>query len=176
MMLARRMLAGHQRFGKWMEVVGISLSREIHMTDDAARFMVIPDVQRSHCSNELQGQRYLPVHEGKTVHQFSDRWGAPPRYAVRMTDLADKPQSAESVRYYRAACREIARSTDERTAIAVMLPPGTLCGHTISVERKPARRPNAAALSLVGVMNSFPFDWLLRQKVAAHVSLYILSE
>jgi hypothetical protein len=36
--------------------------------------------------------------------------------------------------------------------------------------------PNAAALSLVGVMNSFPFDWLLRQKAAAHVSLYILSE
>jgi hypothetical protein len=25
-------------------------------------------------------------------------------------------------------------------------------------------------------MNSFPFDWLLRQKAAVHVSLYILSE
>jgi hypothetical protein len=93
-----------------------------------------------------------------------------------MTDLADKPQAAGGAQYYRAACREVARSTDERTVIAAMLPPGVLCGHTISVERKPARRPNAAALSLVGVMNSFPFDWLLRQKAAAHVSLYILSE
>ena len=102
--------------------------------------------------------------------------GTPPRYAVRMAELAAKPQTAESARYYRAACREIARSTDERTAIAAMLPPGVLCGHTINVERTPALRPNAAALSLVGVMNSFPFDWLLRQKAAAHVSLYILAE
>ncbi len=93
-----------------------------------------------------------------------------------MAELAEKPQTAASACYYRAACREIARSTDERTAIAAMLPPGVLCGHTINVERTPARRPNAAALSLVGVMNSFPFDWLLRQKAAAHVSLYILAE
>ncbi|HME23677.1 MAG TPA: hypothetical protein VKI44_20515 [Acetobacteraceae bacterium] len=174
--LARRMLVGHQRFGKWLEVVGISLSRELHMTDDAARFTSISQDQRSLCSDELQGRGYMPVHEGKTVHQFSDRWGAPPRYAVRIADLADKPQSVGSARHYRAACREVARSTDERTAIATMLPPGVLCGHTISVERRPDRRPNAAALSLVAVVNSFPFDWLLRQKAAAHVSLYILSE
>ena len=75
--------------------------------------------------------------------------------------------------------RPVAKLPDRRTtgtAIAAMLPPGVLCGHTINVERTPARRPNAAALSLVGVMNSFPFDWLLRQKAAAHVSLYILLE
>jgi hypothetical protein len=175
-MLARRMFVGQQKFGKWIEDAGISLSREIHMTDDAGRFTAITHVQRLGWAKELQGHGYLPLHEGKTIHQFSDQWDTPPRYAVRISDLADKPQSAESVRYYRAACRDIARSTDERTAIVAMLPPGVLCGHTISVERRPARRPNAAALSLVGVMNSFPFDWLLRQKAAAHVSLYILSE
>jgi hypothetical protein len=32
------------------------------------------------------------------------------------------------------------------------------------------------ALVLVGVLNSFCFDWLLRQKAAAHVSIYILAE
>ena len=104
-----------------------------------------PDAQRA-CS-EL---RTLAVHEGKTIHQFSDRWDTLPRYAIRAADLADKPQSTASARHYRAACREVARSTDERTAIATMLPPGVLCGHTISVERTPMRRPNAAALSLVG--------------------------
>ena len=116
------------------------------------------------------------MHEGKTIHQFSDRRTILPRYAISLAKLAAKPTSIESTLYYRAACREIARSTDERTAIAAILPPGVLCGHTISVERRPARRPNAAALSLVGIMNSFAFDWLLRQKAAIHVSLYILSE
>ena len=90
--------------------------------------------------------------------------------------LARKPQTVESARYFRAACREVAGATNERTVIAAMLPPGVLCGHTISVERRPARRPNATALTLVGVMNSFAFDWLVRQKAAAHVSLYILAE
>jgi hypothetical protein len=50
-----------------------------------------------------------------------------------------------------------------------------ICGHTINVERRP-QRPNAAALVVVAVLNSFPFDWMLRQKAAAHVSLYILAE
>jgi hypothetical protein len=80
------------------------------------------------------------------------------------------------MRYYRAASREVAGATNERTAIAALLPPGVLCGHTISVERSPARRPNASALLLVGVMNSYSFDWLVRQKAAAHVSIYILAE
>jgi hypothetical protein len=176
MPVARRMLVGHQRLGESMDAAGISLSREMHMTDDSGRFRATSHIQQLQDANDPRGQGHLTLHEGKTIHQFSDQWDTPPRYAVPIVDLADKPQSAESARYYRAACREVARSTDERTAIATMLPPGVLCGHTISVERRPAGRPNAAALSLVGVMNSFPFDWLLRQKAAAHVSLYILSE
>ena len=82
----------------------------------------------------------------------------------------------DSARYYRAACREVAAATNERTSIAAMLPPGVLCGHTISVERNPAERPNASALLLVAVMNSYCFDWVLRQRAAAHVSIYILTE
>jgi hypothetical protein len=174
--LARRMLTGRQNFRKWVEAKRISLSREMHMTDDASRFAAISVITESNSRDQTHGYGYLPLHEGKTIHQFSDQRATLPRYAVRMADLAEKPQTAESARYYRAACREIARSTDERTAIAAMLPAGVLCGHTINVERTPALRPNAVALSLVGLMNSFPFDWLLRQKAAAHVSLYILAE
>ncbi len=57
-----------------------------------------------------------------------------------------QPQAVNNSRYYRAACREIARSTDERTAIAAILPPGVLCSHTISVERKPSGSSNARAV------------------------------
>ena len=106
----------------------------------------------------------------------SDRWHTAPRYAIALPALTGKPQIVANARYFRAACREIARSTDERTAIAAILPPGVICGHTINVERRPSQRPNATALTLVAVMNSFAFDWMLRQKAAAHVSLYILTE
>jgi hypothetical protein len=170
MALVRRMLQDHQPFRAWSGTAGVTLSRELHMTDDARNFTlaanVLPDVMH----------QYLPLHEGKTIHQFSDRWGTGPRYAVAASRLAHKPQTVESARYYRCACREVAGATNERTVIAAMLPPGVLCGHTISVERSPAQRPNALALVLVGVLNSFCFDWLLRQKAAAHVSIYILAE
>jgi hypothetical protein len=181
--MARRLFTAGQRFGAWAEGLGIFLSREIHMTDDAGRFTPINDlvgtghrVKTSTIAEELRRKSCVVLHEGKTIHQFSDHWDTPPRYAIALHDLAGKPLSIVNTQYYRAACREIARSTDERTVIAAMLPPGVVCGHTISVERRPARRSNAASLCLIGVMNSFPFDWMLRQKAAAHVSLYILSD
>lgn len=168
--LVRRMLQDHQPFRVWSETAGITLSRELHMTDDAGSFTLAADLPPN------AQHQYLPLHEGKTIHQFSDRWDTRPRYAVAARRLAHKPQTVESARYYRCACREVAGATNERTVIAAMLPPGVLCGHTISVERSPAQRPNARALVLTGVMNSYCFDWLLRQKAAAHVSIYILAE
>jgi hypothetical protein len=172
--LARLLFGTNRKFGAFAAALGIALSREIHMTDDAGSFMPIVDPQGSR--GQSSGSGYLLLHEGKTIHQYSDQWDTLPRYVIKLSKLISKPQTVESAQYYRAACREVARSTDERTAIAAILPPGVVCGHTISVERKPAQRGNAGALTLVALMNSFCFDWLLRQKAAAHVSLYILNE
>ncbi len=164
--VARRMFPGERRIAD----LGIALSRELHMTDDAGSFEPLADPSLAHpaaCGTFI-------LHEGKTIHQFRNRWNTLPRFAVKVGSLANK--SLEASRYYRAACREIARSTDERTSIATVLPPGVLCGHTISVERAPMQRANAAALMLVSIMNSFAFDWVVRQKVGVHLSIYILSE
>jgi len=167
--LARLMFLTNHRLGAWIRRRGMTLSREIHMTDDAEKFLPVATVKQ-------RASIRLLLHEGKTIHQFTDCWETAPRFCIDLDRLSGKPQTLQSTQYYRAACREISRSTDERTAIATMLPPGILCGHTISVERRPSGRPNSAALSLVGLMNSFAFDWLLRQKAAAHVSLYILMD
>ena len=163
--IARRMFRSRRTFSDWLAARGIALSREANMTDDAPRFTPAVRMQPGD----------LPLHEGKTIHQFTDQWSAP-RFAVRLATLTDRPQFVENARYFRAACREIASSTNERTAIAAMLPPGVICGHTLNVERTPALRTNAAALVLIGLMNSFAFDWLLRQKAASHVSLYLLAD
>jgi hypothetical protein len=164
--VARRMFPAKRRIGD----LGIALSRELHMTDDAGSFEPVADLN---CAGSQASGTFI-LHEGKTIHQFRDRWDTLPRFAISVSSLANK--SLEASRYYRAACREIARSTDERTSIATMLPPGVLCGHTISVERTPRQRANAAALMLVSIMNSFAFDWIVRQKVGVHLSIYILSE
>ena len=138
------------------------------MTDNAAWF--------TRNSSARRAEQSLAVCEGKTIHQFTDRWNTIPRYSIALDLLARKAQWLENMQYFRAACREIASATNERTAIAAILPPRVLCGHTICVERRPAQRSSVHALILVGLMNSFSFDWLLRQKAATHVSLYLLAD
>ena len=59
--------------------------------------------------------------------------------------------------------------------IACIAPPGVVFGHTATVEKAPWARTNADALVLCALFNSFPFDWLVRQKAATHLSLYLLE-
>jgi hypothetical protein len=59
--------------------------------------------------------------------------------------------------------------------IACMAPPGVVFGHTATVEKSPWSRTHADALLLCALFNSFTFDWLVRQKAAAHLSLYLLE-
>jgi hypothetical protein len=113
------------------------------------------------------------MHEGKTFHQYTGRWTTKPRYSV--SSRAIRPAIAEAARYPRLAFRDIARSNDERTMIAFLAPPGTVFGHTATVEKAPWAREPADALLLCALFNSFTFDWLIRQKAATHLSLYLLD-
>jgi hypothetical protein len=60
--------------------------------------------------------------------------------------------------------------------IAAIAPPRTVFGHTATIERAPAQRPNADALLLCALFNAFPFDWLVRLKAGTHLSLYLLQD
>jgi hypothetical protein len=164
--LARRLFSGGARFGAWCAANGIRLGRDLHMTDDAGLFAPIGDAD---------DPAWCTLHEGKTFHQYTNRWDTAPRYRVRTEALAARPLVAEAVRHFRLAFRDIARSNDERSAIATILPPGVVLGHTATVEKTPGARPLRLALALCAVFNAFPFDWLVRQKTATHLSLYLLD-
>ncbi|HYZ23994.1 MAG TPA: hypothetical protein VE690_17740 [Rhodopila sp.] len=154
--VARAMFARPQRLGAWCAERGIRLGRDLHMTGDAACF-------------QPAGAAELVLHEGKTFHQYTDRWHAAPRYSVAPDAI--RPAIAEAARHPRLAFRDIARATDERTMIACIAPPGTVFGHTATVEKTPWARDLDDALVLCAVFNSFAFDWLVRLKAATHLSL-----
>jgi hypothetical protein len=167
-------------FGDYCERVPLRLGRELNMTDDSFRFTDAQTVENGdsrdpRLAEKLRGRGYLPLHEGKTFHQFNDRWEAPPRYLVALEAVRDKPSWTGPARFFRVAFRDIASSTNERTGIFCLLPPGVLCGNTAPVEREPDSRANASALPLGSIANSCAFDWTLRQKAAAHVNLFILN-
>ncbi len=96
---------------------------------------------------------------------------------------------------YRIAYRDIARSTDERTMISTVLPKGIVC-HDKAPQLRPYRiEPNKKDLSedtlhsaykriftdkelfvAVGLLNSLPFDFLMRTKIDSTVVFYKLKE
>jgi hypothetical protein len=149
-----------------MKARRITFGREAHMTDDSHRFTPIARVAATAA---------LPLHEGKTFHQYTDHWKAEPRYAIRLDAMRDKPTWLRNSAHYRLAFREISRSTDDRTMIAAIIPPGYLFGHKGTCEKAPWERPVAEALILCAVFNSFAFDWCVRQKIAASLSLFMLN-
>ncbi|MGA3000164.1 MAG: N-6 DNA methylase [Acetobacteraceae bacterium] len=164
--VAKHMFVGSPDMQEWLSAHRITFGREAHMTDDSYRFTPI---------GHLAQAKALPLHEGKTFHQFTDGWKTAPRYAIHLDAMRDKPVWLRASGHYRLAFREISRGTDERTMIAAMIPPGHIFGHKATCEKAPWERPDATALVLCAVFNSFAFDWCLRRKIAASVSLFMLN-
>lgn len=167
-------------FGELVAKRPFHLGAELHMTNDAFRFTAVEkvtpsDPRDSQVAASLLKKGYLLLHEGKTFHQFSDHWEERPRYVTALSDVADRPGWTGAARFFRFAVRAIASSTNERTAIFSMLPPGSLFGNSALCERDPELRCSAGALALLSVANSYTFDWNLRQRGSSNVNLFILN-
>jgi len=126
--VARRLFVGRPDMRAWMTDRHVRFGREAHMTDDSHRFTPIGRVRDGEA---------LPLHEGKTFHQYTDRWKTEPRYAIRLDAMGDKPRWLRASTHYRLVFREISRSTDERTMIAAIIPPQDL-GADWSAKKEPA--------------------------------------
>lgn len=162
--------------------VGVRFGEEMHMSKCAHLFTPTDqilhegeDPRHPDIARLLLNQDYLALHEGKTFHQYDDRWGERPRYIVHFENLTHNFAWLEVCRYFRLAFRAIASSTNERTGIFCVLPPGVVFGNSSPCEREPKTRPNSAILHLQACANSFSFDWSLRQKSSANVNLFILD-
>jgi hypothetical protein len=96
---------------------------------------------------------------------------------------------------YRIVYRDIARVSDERTMIAAVLPKEVVCVHTVQTLRPYEIDPGIEALAetplhsaynraftdeelfvATGLLNSIPFDFLMRTKVDTHIVQYKFTE
>ncbi|MGC1717756.1 MAG: hypothetical protein WA746_02100, partial [Isosphaeraceae bacterium] len=178
--VAEACFAHGEPFGQVCERLGIRLSRELNMTDDAWRFTptvdVLPKAQDPRdpaIATQVIEHGYLVLHEGKTFRQYDDHWSTLQRYFVSIEKLAGKSEWITCACHYRIAYREIAGPGDENVSIWSMLPPGCACGHKAPLERTPWNLRSADALMILGIANSFCFDWLLSLKVRASVGAFM---
>jgi len=96
---------------------------------------------------------------------------------------------------YRIAYRDITNSTNERSLIAAVIPPQTVCLHTLqtvqpyeinptdeSIEKFPLHDAYTRVFSddelfaALGMFNSIPFDFIMRTKIDTHIVKYKFLE
>ncbi len=143
------------------------LCNEFHMTNDSKIF-----------KTELKPGR-LMLYEGKMIHQFAHVF-AEPRFWIDENDgrkaiLKRTEDSGQELDYqtYRLAFRDIARNTDERTMIAAVLPKNVFAGNTLYLSHS---LPRKELIAVTALLNSFPCDFMLRQKVNAHCNMFYVYQ
>lgn len=149
---------GQKVGGAW----NVSMQSGFHMTNDSHLFQ--------------KGLFGIPMLEGKNIHQFTHKFAeAPtPRYKILEKDIETNIKLDKIYhKGYWMAYRLIGRSTDSRTFISTIIPPGYVCGHSIAIVKLPDLKH---LCYLTGVMNSFVVDYFLRQKVSANVTMFNFLE
>jgi len=163
-------LLGEKIEGKW----NLKLTAEFHMTNDSHLFKTEPAPGR------------LPLYEGKMIHQFTHQWGQP-KYWLDESDIRTKlikhseADTGQTLAYqiYKLGFRDIARNTDQRTAIITMLPKGVCCNHkipTVIVYDSAQQASYTYELFFCCILNSFVIDYLLRQRVTTNLTFFFLYQ
>ncbi|WP_016953843.1 hypothetical protein [Anabaena sp. PCC 7108] len=180
--VAKTCFANGEPFGKVCDELGIKLGRELDMTDDSWRLVntkeqigINLDPRKVDIRQKILQDQLIPLYEGKTIWQYDDCWDEAPRYLVALSKLTDINRIIERTAFFRLAIRRIASSTNERTGVLCLVSPPWLSGNSLFAEQYPQNRLNFVALLLLTFVNSYPFDFCLRQMVAANINLFIVN-
>ncbi len=158
-------LLGERIEGAW----NLSLTREFDMTND------------SHLFKTEAGPGRLPLWEGKMIHQFEHKLAAP-RYWVneqkgRNSICGRTGDQGLNLGYQqpRFGIRAIGRSTDTRTLIVGPIPPLGFCGNSLLVSVLEGGTV-FTSVALQAVLNSFVFDYWIRQTVSANLNMFFIMQ
>jgi hypothetical protein len=181
----------------------IQLRSELHMANDADLF-----IDKIHLPKDKKN--VTPMYEGKLIHQYNSQMEKP-RYWVNTESaharLLDKEanrirrdfktklsandftQQSFLLNYqdYRLVQRRIASSTNERTLIATLLPPGFFASDSISYvvnfiyeleDGKLLQKPfsKIMMLGVLGLLNSLTLNYYIRNKISANASFFYMYE
>lgn len=137
----------------------------------------------------------LPVYEGRMVDQFDHRakaycsgrgrsavwkplpFGDQHKAIVPQWHLAPEkvpPKLGDRTMHYRIGWCDVTAPRNERSLVAALIPPGTICGHSLPTLTF-AGEYEWAYMPWLAVANSFCEDYLTRKRVALHVSISVLD-
>ena len=95
-----------------------------------------------------------------------------PQFRVRIEDV---PSAArERANQLRGGFCDITGQTNERSMMAALIPPGVVCGNKVPTVLFPEDTSEDRLIIWCSVMNSIPFDWMLRRIVTTTVNYFLL--
>jgi len=165
-------LLGEKIEDKW----NLVLTREFDMTNDSHLFRTKPE------------PGYLPLYEGKRIHQFTHQWEDSIRYWVtekegRQAILGHDGSDAGQIldyQKYRFGIRSIGRTTDSRTLIVGPIPNNVFCGNSILVISRSVpygrEMKDAEVIALQAILNSLVVDFYIRQMVSANINMFYIYQ
>ena len=156
-----------------------------------APYTELHETQQRALFSHAQG---VPVWKGRSFNQYAPHGSEPAGYAVwdevlkfaqlkrvrspvfkRMypTDFLADPDT-HPMNHCRIAFRDVTNRTNSRTVLACLIPPRVPLTNSAPYLVFAGWLPLSQA-SLLGVMNSTPFDWLARRYVETHLNFYVLN-
>ena len=176
---------------------GIKFSTMFHMSNDSHLFRTREQLESDDWT--LQGnifirgeEKYLPLYEAKMIHHFDHRWATYDGLDTRDLTLSEKQDpnflvqsrywvidkeinaSLSSVNWHEQwlfGWRRITNSTNERTFVSAIFPK---CGAGDNIFLMLSLKPDCF-LELVAIVNSLPFDFVVRQKLGGTNMLFYLT-
>jgi SAM-dependent methyltransferase len=107
--------------------------------------------------------RNLPLGQASLVPQF---WIDPERIPSC---------NRERPTLLRAGFCDITGQTNERSLMASVIPPGVVCGNKVPTVTFPADPSEDRLLVWTAIVNSIPFDWMLRRVITTTVNYFLLK-
>lgn len=173
----------------------VELCRELHMTGDRRLFESSPGPGRVRLCEGRTIHQY--DHQfAKARYWVDEERGVERLRSARLRRLKAAAQQAGAkpdtkaieptldYEHYRFGFRDIARSSDERSMLCAILPRKVFAGNTLNLLRpmrdefhggrwrEVATLKPLEMLYVVAVFNSFVADWLLRQRISAHLTMF----
>lgn len=171
-------------FGRLRTLLNILPTEELHTSKQRHRALPLIDLapwvqghdpRSADALKKLASEGVFLTCKGEDFHQYDDKWGNPPSRGTTTALMEGKELRLKASCYYRLVFRRQASSTNERTVIANIAPPGWLFFDSALPEKDPYNRPSFHALLILSLCNSYCFDWLVRLMVAENITFNYLD-
>lgn len=154
-------LRHHPILGRWRDGGPLLFSREFISASEQPRFNSSGDG--------------LIVYQAHMFEQFNSNAGKPQHWITLEELRKTRFYASGDWAHYRLAIRHNAKARDGRTLISSILPCNSVASHSVLVNVKDILPPGQA-LYLVGMLNSFVLDFLIRWQVTSNVTLSAIHQ